>query len=218
MRNKQGWLPITIGLLLVTAALCLSAYNLYDSFRASQSVENLLGRLDTGIFSGESEAELPSSPAESGEFEIPDYVLNPEMEMPVQTIDGQDYIGVLSIPAYDLELPVISQWSYPSLKIAPCRYSGSAYTNDLVIAAHNYPSHFAVLSKLEEGDSLSFTDMDGNVFLYEVALREILSPADVEEMTGSEWDLSLFTCNASGQSRITVRCVHIRKPDVEADG
>ena len=50
-------------------------------------------------------------------------------------------IGILEIPALDLNL-VISSWSYSSLRLAPCRYSGSAYKGDLVIAAHNYQSHF----------------------------------------------------------------------------
>ena len=58
---------------------------------------------------------------------IPDYVLYPNMEMSVETINGIDFIGVLRIPTLELELPVISEWNYPNLKSAPCRYSGSAY-------------------------------------------------------------------------------------------
>lgn len=50
---------------------------------------------------------------------MPDYVLNPKMEMPVKVIDGQEYIAVLKIPAFGLELPVLSQWSYPNLKSPP---------------------------------------------------------------------------------------------------
>ena len=33
-RNREGFLWITVGLLLIAAALCLSLYNLYDSGRA----------------------------------------------------------------------------------------------------------------------------------------------------------------------------------------
>lgn len=45
---------------------------------------------------------------------LPDYMLCPDMEMPVKTIEGVDYIGILTIPALELELPVISEWSYPT--------------------------------------------------------------------------------------------------------
>ena len=85
------------------------------------------------------EARQDTDPSEEG---TPDYILNPEMDMPTQEVDGQSYIGVLELQPLGLSLPIISQWSYPGLRIAPCRYTGSAYQNDLVIAAHNYTSHF----------------------------------------------------------------------------
>ena len=36
---------------------------------------------------------------------------------------------------------------------------------------------------------------------------ETLSPFAIEEMTGGNWDLTLFTCTVGGQYRVTVRCV-----------
>lgn len=202
---------IILGLLLIAAALSLSAYNLYDEHRAAQSASLVMDQLDELILT---EATAPSeqiAAAEelvgtAAEIEIPDYILNPDMEMPVVNIDGKDYIGVLTIPSLDLELPIISQWSYPKLKIAPCRYLGSAYTNDLIIAAHNYSSHFGNLKNLCEGDTVIFTDVDGNVFTYEVAVRETLMPTAIEEMKSGEWDLTLFTCTVGGSYRVTVRC------------
>ena len=118
---------------------------------------------------------------------------------------------MLKIPAFGLELPVLSQWSYPNLRIAPCRYQGSAYTDDLVIAAHNYTSHFGNLKNLQEGDTVILTDMDDNVFTYKVALRETLMPTAVEEMSSGDWDLTLFTCTLGGSYRVTVRCERVRE-------
>lgn len=152
---------------------------------------------------------LPTLPSGESleEAYIPDYILNPEMDMPEEEVDGQEYIGVLKIPVLSLELPIISEWSYPSLRIAPCRYAGSAYLNNMVIAAHNYYSHFGYLKNLSQGDEITFTDMDGNFFRYEVAALETLSPFAIEEMTSGDWDLTLFTCTVGGQYRVTVRCV-----------
>ena len=137
---------------------------------------------------------------------IPDYVLSPNMEMPVETINGIDFIGVLRIPALELELPIISEWNYPNLKSAPCRYSGSAYLNNLILCGHNYASHFGSLKNLQEGDIVIFTDMDGNEFVYEITLLETLSSSDVEGMENGDWDLTLYTCTIGGSYRITVRC------------
>ena len=86
----------------------------------------------------------------------------------MKTINGRDYIGVLSIPSLELELPVISQWDYPALKVAPCRYSGSLYQDNLIICAHNYASHFGKLKELQPGDIVLFTDMDEHVVTFQV--------------------------------------------------
>lgn len=184
------------GLLLIAAALLLTVFNLWDEWRADQAAEQVLDQMTV----------QPEDPDASDGQGIPDYLLNPDMEMPVVEIDGNSYIGVLDIPALGLTLPVMSEWSYPNLRTAPCRYAGSAYKDNLVIAAHNYSTHFGQIKNLTVGDQVSFTDVDGNVFLYTVAEVQTLEPTAVEEMTDGGWALTLFTCTIGGQSRVTVRC------------
>ena len=204
--SKRGKLCTALGLLLLLAALGLTAYNLWLDARASMSVDVVLERLTPTLSSRQSELPALSSGEALEEAFVPDYVLNPEMAMPEETIDGRNYIGVLDIPALGLSFPIISEWSYDALQIAPCRYSGSAYLDNLVIAGHNYRSHFASLSQLQPGDTVTFTDMDGNVFSYEVSSLETLSPYAVSDMTSGDWDLTLFTCTVGGQSRLAIRC------------
>ena len=127
-------------------------------------------------------------------------------EVRLEELDGAACIGVLEIPEIDLKLPVLSEWSYPLLKKAPCRYSGSAYLDNLVIAAHNYRTHFGKLKELEVGTEVIFTDAAENRFEYKVAAVEALTPQSVEDMTSGEWALSLFTCTLDGKNRVTVRC------------
>lgn len=201
MKKNKAKICIIIGLLFLTAALCLTVYNIYDEHRAQQSARQAAEYLKEQIPTQNTSELTPN-----GEKEVPDYILNPNMNMPEEKYDGFEYIGILNVPSLDLELPVISNWSYQGLKIAPCRYSGSAYSDNLAIAAHNYRSHFGMLKNLSEGDKIYFTDMDGNRFDYEAVLIETLAPADVDEVIDSEYDLSLFTCNLSGQARVTVRC------------
>ncbi len=205
MKKTKAKICIIIGLLFITAALCLTVYNLCDEYRAGQSARQAAEHLKEEI-----PAEDNTGKTENGEREVPDYILNPNMEMPVEGYEENEYIGILSIPSLDLELPVISEWSYPNLKIAPCRYSGSAYLDNMAIAAHNYRSHFGMLRNLSEGDEIFFTDMDGNRFDYEVVAVETLTPFAVEEIVDGGYDLSLFTCTLSGQARVTVRCDRVR--------
>ena len=204
-KNQIGKIFTITGLLLFAAALALSVYNLWDGYRAEQSREKLLEEYRDKSQNISDEGEQ----AEESDGQIPDYQLNPEMEMPeitLEDLDGAACIGVLEIPEIDLKLPVLSEWSYPLLKKAPCRYSGSAYLDNLVIAAHNYRTHFGKLKELETGDEVIFTDAAGNRFEYKVAAVEALTPQSVEDMTSGEWALSLFTCTLDGKNRVTVRC------------
>lgn len=140
------------------------------------------------------------------EQQQPEYVRFPEMEMPVVEVEGNSYVCTLRIPELGLELPVMSDWSYPQLKIAPCRYQGSAYQNDLIIIAHNYASHFGHLKELLPGAEVTVTDMAGNLFCYAVAETEILAPHQVEALENTDYPLTLLTCTLGGRTRVTVRC------------
>jgi sortase A len=132
-------------------------------------------------------------------------------EMLTTQVNGYDCIGILSIPVLELELPVLTDWSYPKLRIAPCHYFGSYYEKNFVIAAHNYQSHFGRLSTLQPKDLILFTDIAGNVYYYEVVLLETLPGNATEEMITSGFDLSLYTCTPGGASRVTVRCNKINQ-------
>ena len=216
MKNK---ILIFGGLLLIAAALCLGAYNLWDAHRAEVSVEIILQEMPVVTPSpapapkpspaGPESTEVPPEETEP----LPEYVLNPDMEMPVVKIKGQDYIGTLEIPSLEISLPIMSEWSYPKMKISPCRYQGSAYLDNLIICAHNYKAHFGHLKELQPGDSVFFKDAAGNIFSYAVKETEVLAPTDIEGMVSGDWDLTMFTCTIGGKSRVTVRCERLEAPE-----
>ena len=196
---KRGAFWIHLGLLLIAAALFLSAYNEMESHEARNSAQQVIAQMcQTLPTETAAETEAPA---------IPEYLLDADREMPVQTINGRDYIGVLTIPSLELELPVLSQWDYDGLKVAPCRYSGSLYQDNLIICAHNYASHFGKLKNLHVGDTAIFTDMDENVVRFQLAAQETIQPEDLEAMEAGHWDMTLFTCTVGGQSRVTARFV-----------
>lgn len=235
MKAKFGTFLMVLGLLLVLASGALFVYNYREQSAAEQSVEVLMPQLVAAIQDRQteptdpaptdpkpSEPELPEDPEDPEdpvdplptvpEQQIP--VLPPEQEvkeLPVVEIDGYDYIGFLTIPSLELELPVMADWSYPQLKKSPCRYVGSTYTDDLVIMAHNYNRHFGRIDELHPGDTVAFTDMDGNTTFYSVVALDVLQPTAVEEMQSGEYDLTLFTCTYGGRTRVTVRCDRIEE-------
>ena len=96
-KSKEGTLLIIIGLLLIAASLFLIGYNLYDEYRAGESAERVLTVLqentpDSSTVESSAQARLEPDP-----MELPDYILNPDMEMPTAEIEGHYYIGILEV-------------------------------------------------------------------------------------------------------------------------
>ena len=144
------------------------------------------------------------TPAPTGKL----YERVPGIEMPGEKVNGHEYIGTLSIPSLGVKVPVQRNWSYENLSVSPCRYSGSAYAGNFAIIAHTY--HFGKLSSLALDATVTFTDMENNVFRYVVREKNTISPNDANEIAHSGYDLTLVTCTISGTKRVAVYCERVK--------
>ena len=201
IKAKTGKKLLAAGAVCLAAAVALFIYNiLSDSYAGSYS-RRIVDEMTEFISQQKTKHEPDSSSVSTSD--------NGHAQKGISSVfstDGSDYIGYLSIPSLGLELPVASSWSYDRLSLTPCRYSGSVVTRDLVIAGHNYDSHFGRIGSLSEGSEVVFTNVMGDSFHYVTVLTESLSPDETVRMTCSGYDLSLFTCNLMGTERVTVRC------------
>ena len=189
------------GLLLIAAALGLVVYNKLDSARADREAGTVIDEMEAVI-------EENSAKTDTEEYRREEAIREDQGEMAAETIGKYEYIGSLEFPSLGIVVPVTSEWSYARLKIAACRYTGSYYDNDLVICAHNYDHFFAKIRWIPIGDDVIFTTVNGRELHYIVVNRETLQPTAIETMvdTAADWDLTLFTCNGTGQTRCAVRC------------
>lgn len=204
---------MAVGAALILSALVLLLYNRYADARAGREAETLLASVEAAISSQAAAEQEKTRPRgqetrptgeETGTEPTAAEALDPEM--PVAMLEGYGYVGYVEIPALGLKLPVMSDWDYTRLEIAPCRQFGSSRRDDLVIAAHNFESHFGRLKELSLGNTVTFTDMAGIVNTYRAEMIETLSPKDVEAVQNSGYDLVLYTCTRDGQSRVAVFC------------
>lgn len=205
-RRVVGSILVCLGLLSLAAAGWVVLRNVNEESTAGMLSQEVVLDLEVAI-------QETMALTDEEFFEVPDYQYIPDMEMPEKEIDGHSYIATMEIPDLELTLPIMSELTMPKLKIAPCRYSGTVYRNDLIIGAHNYDSHFGRLKKLSYGSQVYLTDMDGNRFSYEVADIEILQPNQVEDLKGGDWPLTLFTCTIGGKTRVVVRCDAVETPE-----
>ncbi len=193
-KHTRGNLWIFLGLLFILGAFGLTAYNIWDGYRADRAAQAVVTKL---------EDEIDQEPKTDTDG------MSPERDMPTITIDGYRYVGYLKIPSLDLKLPVMEKLDYQRLSIAPCRYSGSVYLNNMVIGGHNYSRHFNALRYQKIGTKLKFIDAEKQVYHYKISDVEILRPDQNARLVkdSDQWDLTLFTCTIGAQSRYTVRCV-----------
>ena len=201
MRKWIGVICIFLGVVCILSSVGFVVYNRWEDQNAEGIAKDLLEDVQSIM-----DEKQPEQPLPADTVNLPDDPEKIPTEMATVKVDGYDCIGVLSVPVLDLELPVLTDWSYAKLKKAPCHYYGTYYEKDFVIAAHNYQSHFGKLSELQPKDLILFTDVSGTVYCYEVVLLETLPGNATEEMIASGFDLSLYTCTPGGASRITARC------------
>lgn len=194
MKNKIGKALIGIGVFLILAAFILVLYNFYREYNAKKKVEKYLPKLEQII----KDHSVGNNNADN------------EKSSKTMNIDGMNFLGILSVPSKNLELPILADYSYELLDTAPCRYSGSYDSDDLVIGGHNYRSHFSKLKSIKNGEEIFFTSFDGTVYKYSVLRVEILEPTQIEDLINKQntddWDLTLFTCTSSGAARCVIRC------------
>ncbi len=198
MRRKTGLLCMVLGAVLLLSALSLLLYNRGEERQAYRRAREALSLVREAAVQqgGETAPPTPADPAESG-------------DMAAASVGGYEYIGWLTIPALELELPVMAQWDDTRLRTAPCRQFGTAEGGDLVIAGHNYDCHFGRLRRLREGDLVQFTDMAGGSWAYEVAAVTVLPANAVDQVKNSPWELVLYTCTLEGGRGVAVGCTRV---------
>lgn len=192
-RYKLGKAFLIIGILCVLGAGGLVIKNYLEDQRAA-ALSNALYQKLTNIIMNRSEDELQSDG--NGEVMI--------------CLEDQEYLGMLQIPSLELFLPVAGKLTDSGLKESPCRYTGRIDHN-LVIGAHNYQRHFGTLSSLSYGAEVVLVDALGTSHYYEVQEMTTVQPTQVKNVVASDYELTLFTCNYGGSTRLIVRCAKVEK-------
>ena len=188
-RRRYGKILLSAGLILIGLGLILLAVFQHEDRMAGKNAQLLHAELDRAIRTGQAQEE--------------GYTIDKEL---VASVGDYELLGILRVPSLDLELPILADWSYELLSIAPCRYTGTVYGRDLILMGHNFDSHFTPLKKLTPGDEVLFTDCFNRTYTYQVELQEVLHKTEREALVSADYDLSLFTCTYGGENRAVIRC------------
>ena len=220
-KRVRGWLCIAMGIVMLCAAGGLYLRNEQQDKLAGETSALLLEMMQEEIMHNQEQPAVPEEssepipeptpePAPSAEPipELPlEDVSDEEPPPPVMELSGYSLLGILTAPSVEVELPILDDWNYTLLQVAPCRYSGSIAEGNLILLGHNFKSHFDSLQNIAVDDPVEFISTDGTLHRYTVAEIELLHKYDVDKLERDEYALTFFTCTKGGEHRLVIRCV-----------
>lgn len=166
MRNRRGAgsLIRIIVALIVIAAVGLVGWQIYSNYRGGTKADVVMDTLkqivpglgdDSGVSTGIGRDPLVAV-----------------------SIEGLDIVGVLEVPALDIEAPVTSK-DYREERFASWLDGSPVHGHFMVIGGKD--DIFRRLPKLKPGDRVTFTDIDGVRYEYTVTTQYHLKKWDIGE-------------------------------------
>jgi len=139
-------------------------------------------------------------------------------------VNGEDYtvVGVLNIPTLNIEYPILSETSTQLLKVSLNKYWGANpnEVGNMVVVGHNYKNNkfFSNLSKIQHGEIVKITDLDGKTLDYKVYDTYVIDPYDnacTSQLTDGKTEITLITCHyENGSNHATKRFVVKARADI----
>ena len=124
--------------------------------------------------------------------------------MPVLSLDGTDFVGMLEMPRHGACVPVCADWG--AVTKYPCRFGGSVYDRTMQIGATSQKGQFDFYREISAGDTVFFTDAEGNRYSYAVTDIHYENHADQAALGREEAALTLFIKNMYGFEYIVIFC------------
>ena len=124
--------------------------------------------------------------------------------MPVLSVAGTDFVGVIEMPRYSSVLPVCANWGHASKY--PSLFSGSIYNRTLQIGATSQKGQYDFYREISVGDTVLFTDTSGNCYTLKVTSLHYEKHADQTTLTQDDGAMTLFIKNTYAFEYLIVNC------------
>ena len=189
--HKKRFFPVLlliIGALLILATIAYFAYNAIKASQIRKNNEVLLDKLNTLI------PDPHPGVIEEGR----------DTMMPVLSVEGVDYIGIITIPAYEIEIPVASKWDEEKNKGILTKYYGSLSAHSLILGADNALGLFGFSGQITKDDNVFFTDTKGTVYTYSVDDVRRVKKITLDDISYD--GLTIFIRSRSSSDYVVVYC------------
>lgn len=172
---------ICLGILLIAGSAVLIIRSRYAEDKNRSSCARILTQLH---FS------MPESKRSSGSFDM--------FSAASLSIDGIDYIGILSIPSVDVELPIVSEYGKSDIAV----YGVSEKDSPPALSCNS--KNWSDVADASVGDKVTLTDMRGCA--YEYTVEEIARVSSYEPPSASSDDMTLTLVTVSKGAYVILKC------------
>ena len=125
---------------------------------------------------------------------------------------GYNVVGIIKIPKINIEYPIIDKTNDETMKYSITKFWGNN-VNDIgnfSMAGHNYFDNtmFSNTNKLNIGDYIQMTGMDGKTVEYNVFDKYVIDPNDVECVKcvdENTREIKLITCINGRENRLIIK-------------
>ena len=124
--------------------------------------------------------------------------------MSILAVDGIDFVGILEMPRYGSVQPVCASWGH--VNKYPCQFSGSVYNGTMQIGVTSQRGQYDFYREISVGDTVFFTDMEGNRYTYEVTNLRYEKNVDQTTLEREDSVLTLFVKNVYDFDYLIVFC------------
>ena len=125
---------------------------------------------------------------------------------------GYNVIGLIEIPAIELEYPVLERTTQETMNTSISRFYGgdiNGYGNVSLAGHNNYNgTMFGKNHKLNVGDKVLLTDLTGQTIEYEITEKFVTDPNDtsiLETKDKTIRELTLITCKNGRSERLIIK-------------
>lgn len=141
-----------------------------------------------------------------------------EQGLSIIEFEGFKVIGIIKIPAIDLEYPILEQTTDDSMNVSISRYWGgniNEYGN-VSLAGHNNKITLTMFGKnknLKIGDRIFLTDLTGRTIEYNIYDSFITDPDDVSILHTTDEsvrEVTLITCTNGRANRLIHKAREIK--------
>lgn len=180
---------IVLGAVLLISAIAIMAFSGIRADRANRDAQQILEKLQPML--PEAEDRVPEQRGNNA--------------MASMEIQGVNIAGILELPKYGRTLPLAASWDTDLVSSMPCRFAGSIYDSSLIIGGVDSQEQFSFASRMEVGDRLYLTDMEGGRYTYCVAAIQHAQHATLDKLQAGEYPLTVFVKDSKTSEYLLIR-------------